>query len=350
MTATDVVRRSAEPGRRDRVLPVRLVVIVVCCLLLMIVGFGWSLSIGTAGMSLGAALAALFSQATGPSQMILRAIRLPRSLLSMLVGANMSVGGVIMQGITANPIAAPEILGVSAGAAAVVVGALTIVPGLTGAGLIAAALLGGAVTGLLVLMLAGAGTGRTSNVRLALAGVTVAALLTSLTQAFIIFNDNTASNVFFWLVGGVNFAKTSDLWTLLPWTVGGLIAALALASSLNLLGLGEDMARGLGAKVERTRVLGGLIIVGMTGAAVAVAGPISFLGLVTPHIARRLARTTNHFVVIPLSALLGATLLLYADIGARFVRWPFEAPTGVVTAIIGTPFFILLARRQRVSA
>jgi iron complex transport system permease protein len=338
---------TAPPPRR--VAGSRVTAIVIVCVTLLVVGFGLSLSIGTAGIGFTAALSAVFLGGATPADLIVRAIRLPRALLSMLVGANMSVGGVIMQGITANPIAAPEILGVSAGAAMVVVGALVAFPTLGGFPLVAAAIVGGAVVGLLVLMLAGAGTGRTSNVRLALAGVTIAALVTSLTQAFIIFNDNSANNVFFWLVGGVNFAKAGDVWTLLPWTLVGLIAAMALASSLNLLGLGEDMARGLGAKVERTRVLGGIVIVGMTGAAVAVAGPITFLGLVTPHIVRKLAATTNHFVVLPLSALMGATLLIWADIGARFVRWPFESPTGVVTAVIGAPFFILLARRQKVS-
>lgn len=327
----------------------RVLVIVVVCTGLLVLGFGLSLSIGTAGVGVGAALSAVVLGGSTPADLIVRTIRLPRALLSLLVGSNMSVGGVIMQGITANPIAAPEILGVSAGAAAVVVGILAVAPGLGGGALIAGAIAGGAVAGLAVLMLAGAGTGRTSNVRLALAGVTAAAVLTSITQAFIIFNDNSADGAFFWLVGGVNFAKASDVITLLPWTVLGLVAAMALASSLNLLGLGEDMARGLGAKVERTRLLGGLVIIAMTGAAVAVAGPISFLGLVTPHIVRRLAATTNHFLVIPLSALLGAVLLEWADIGSRFVHWPFEVPTGVVTAVLGTPFFIVLARRQKVS-
>lgn len=346
--ATSLADRPAA-ARQRRVSSTRVLAIVIACVLLLVVGFGLSLSIGTAAISFGAALSAVFLGGSTPADLIVRAIRLPRALLSMLVGANMSVGGVIMQGITANPIAAPEILGVSAGAAMVVVGALVAFPTLGGLPLVAAAIVGGAVIGLVVLLLAGAGTGRTSNVRLALAGVTIAALVTSLTQAFIIFNDNTANNVFFWLVGGVNFAKATDVWTLLPWTVIGMVAAMALASSLNLLGLGEDMARGLGAKVERTRVLGGVVIVGMTGAAVAVAGPITFLGLVTPHIVRKLAATTNHFVVIPLSALMGSTLLLWADIGSRFVRWPFESPTGVVTAVIGAPFFIMLARRQKVS-
>ncbi|WP_161632171.1 FecCD family ABC transporter permease [Nakamurella lactea] len=317
---------------------------------LLVIGFSWSLTIGTASIGIGAVLTALFGGGTTPTDMIVRAVRLPRSLLAMVAGANMSVGGVIMQGITANPIAAPEILGVSAGAAVVVVGSLTFVPGLTGTALVIAAIIGGGLVGVLVLALAGAGTGRMSNVRLALAGVTMTALLMSLTQAFVIFNDNQANNVFFWLVGGVNFAKMSSVLTVLPWTVAGLVAAMALASSLNLLGLGEDMARGLGAKVERTKILGAAVIVCLTGAAVAVAGPISFVGLVTPHLARRWTRSTNHFIVIPVSALMGATLLTYADILARFVRWPFESPTGVVTALIGAPFFVFLARKQKVSS
>ncbi|MGH8934545.1 MAG: FecCD family ABC transporter permease, partial [Egibacteraceae bacterium] len=315
----------------------------------LVAGLGWDMAIGTTTIGVGAVLAAVFGGAATPEALIVRTVRLPRALLAAVVGSSMSVSGAVMQGITANPIAAPEIMGVTAGAAVVVVGCLTLFTFVTGQALVAAAFAGGAIAGLVVLLLAGAGTGRTSNVRLALAGFTVSALLISLTQGFVIFNDNQTNNVFFWLVGGVNFAKAQDIATVAPWAAAGFVGAMALASSLNVLALGEDMARGVGLRVERVRILGALLIIMLVGSAVAVAGPISFVGLIVPHIVRRLAGTVNHFVVIPLSALVGSALVVYADIGSRYIRYPFEAPAGVVLALIGTPFFVVLARRTKMS-
>ncbi|MCW3844334.1 iron ABC transporter permease [Micromonospora yasonensis] len=338
---------DADTSARSRYGPALLVGAVIAVLL--VVGLLWSITLGSVAISVGTVFAALFHPGTTMQEMVVRTIRLPRALLSGVVGANMGVSGVVMQGITGNPLAAPEILGVSAGAAVMVVGALTFVPGLEGAPLVPLAFLGGAGAGLLVLALAGAGRGRVENVRLALAGFTIASLLLSATQGLIIFNDNDTGNVFFWLVGGVNFATWSDLATVAPWAVAGLIGAVALARSLDMLSLGEDLARGLGLRVQRTRLLGAAVIIGLVAGSVAVAGPITFVGLVVPHIVRRLVGTA-HAVVIPLSALGGATLLIYADIASRFVNPPYEVPAGVVTALIGAPFFVALARRQRISA
>jgi iron complex transport system permease protein len=319
----------------------------VAIVVLLAAGLMWSTMLGATAIPAGAVLAGIVHPAGGVQAMIVRTVRLPRALLSAVVGANMGVAGVVMQSITANPLAAPEILGVSAGSAVMVVGALTFVPGLSGAPVVPLALLGGAVAGVLVLALAGAGQGRVGTVRLALAGFTVASLLLSVTQGLVIFNDNDTKNVFFWLVGGVNFAQWRDLTTVAPWTLVGLLGALALARSLDMLALGEDIARGLGLRVQRTRVLGGAVVIALVAGSVAVAGPITFVGLVVPHIVRRLVGTA-HRAVIPLSALGGATLLVYADIASRFVNPPFEVPAGVVTALVGAPFFVMLARRNRI--
>lgn len=340
------------PAATDAAGPVRsryghALVVGAVITVLLIVGLMWSITLGSVAISVGTVIAALFHHGSSAQALIVRSIRLPRALLSAVVGANMGVSGVVMQGITGNPLAAPEILGVSAGSATLVVGALTFVPGLVGAPTVPLALLGGAGAGLLVLALAGAGRGRIGTVRLALAGFTVASLLLSVTQGLIIFNDNDTGSVFFWLVGGVNFATWSDLATVGPWAAAGMLGALALARSLDMLALGEDLARGLGLRVQRTRLFGGAVIIGLVAGSVAVAGPITFVGLIVPHIVRRLVGTA-HAVVIPLSVLGGATLLVYADIASRFVHPPFEVPAGVVTALIGAPFFIALARRQRI--
>ena len=191
--STATVSAAATPAgaagpARSRYGPALVVGAVIT--ILLVVGLMWSITLGSVAISVGTVVAALSHPAANTQELIVRTIRLPRALLSGVVGANMGVSGVVMQGITNNPLAAPEILGVSAGSAVLVVGALTFVPGLVGAPLVPLAFLGGAGAGLLVLALAGAGRGRVGTVRLALAGFTVASLLLSLTQGLIIFNDN----------------------------------------------------------------------------------------------------------------------------------------------------------------
>jgi iron complex transport system permease protein len=165
----------------------------------------------------------------------------------------------------------------------------------------------------------------------------------------IIFNENSTDGVLFWLVGGVNAANWSEVGSVLPWIAAGLVGAFALARSLNLLALGEDMARGLGQNVERTRVIGSILVIVLCAASVSVAGPVAFIGLIIPHIMRRLVGS-GYVVLLPLCAVGGAVLLLYADIASRFVNPPYEEPAGVVTALIGAPVFVYLARRQKAAA
>ncbi|MBW8707320.1 putative siderophore transport system permease protein YfiZ [Streptomyces sp. MBT84] len=314
---------------------------------LLTVGILWALSIGSEQISWSSVVHSWFS-ADSPADQIVRTIRLPRVLLAALVGANLAVSGAVMQAITANPIASPDIMGVNSGAAMVVVAAITIVPTMAGAPSILLAFGGAAAAGITVMVLAGMGTGKVSPVRLALAGVTASTLLVSLTQVLVIFHENDTQSVLFWLVGGVNFAQWHDIGTVLPWTAAGLLVALALAKSLNILALGEDMARGLGQHVERTRAFGAAVVIVLCGASVAVAGPIAFIGLIAPHITRKLVGS-NYLRVLPVSMLVGAVLTVYADIGSRYVNPPFEVPTGVVTALVGAPIFIYLARRQKVT-
>jgi iron complex transport system permease protein len=321
---------------------------VLIALGLLLVGAAWGLSVGTRSISVQEILTALFAPDSSSSSALVRDIRLPRVVLAVAVGANIAVAGVVMQGITGNPLGAPDILGVSAGAALVVVIAVVLFPQIAGLALVILAFVGAGVAAVLVLGIAGAGQGRISAIRLALAGVTVTAVLLSLTQALIIFHQTGTAGIFYWLAGGVNLAQWSDLASLAPWTVIGLLVAITLASQMNLLALGDDVALALGAHVNRTRLIGAAIVVMLAGASVAVSGPIAFIGLIVPHITRRLVGN-NHWLVIPLSALVGSTLLLYADIVSRYVSPPSETPTGIITALIGAPFFLYLARSQRVA-
>jgi iron complex transport system permease protein len=297
-------------------------------------------------MSIGAIAGAVLFGGHSTTAVIVRGIRLPRAVLGMLVGANSAVSGSIMQNVTANPLGAPDILGINAGAAFVAVASLTFVPQLAGFSLITLAFVGATACGALVLVTAGLGRGRSDPIRIALAGVTLTTLVFSAMQAMIIFVDPSTTALFHWLVGGVNDATWHDITTILPWTAVGVCGAMALAGKLNLLGLGEDLARGLGARVGQIRVLGAAIVIVLAGSSVAVAGPIAFIGLIVPHIVRRLVGV-NNYVVIPLCALIGANMLVYADIISRYINPPSEVPSGLVTALVGAPVFIYLARRQK---
>jgi iron complex transport system permease protein len=317
-------------------------------LVLIVVGFVWAVSIGSERIPLSRIPGAIFS-ADDSTELIIQSIRMPRVVLALCVGAALAVAGALMQAVAANPLAAPEIMGVNAGAVFVVVLAITVAPSLAGAPTILLAFGGAAAAGVAVMLLAGSGRGRVSPVRLALAGVTATSLLVSLTQVLIIFDENSTDSVLFWLVGGVNFAGWQDIRNLFPWLVAGLIGAFSMSRSLNLLALGDDMARGLGQNVERTRMIGSGLVIVLCGAAVSVAGPVAFIGLIVPHIMRRLVGS-SYTALLPLCALGGSVLVLYADILSRYVKPPFEVPAGVVTALIGAPIFVYLARRQKVAA
>jgi iron complex transport system permease protein len=313
-----------------------------------IVGFLWALSIGPEHISVANRISGVFSPDQSPHQLIVHLIRLPRALEAVLVGATLALAGVVMQGITLNPLGAPEIMGVNQGAALLVTLSVTVWTGISDQSVLALAFFGGAVAEIFVFAFARFGRGGLSPLRLALAGVTVSVLLASLMQGIFILHVETASSLIFWLVGGVNYADWHKIHMVWPWLLGGTALAMLLAAPLNVLALGDDMARGLGQNVARTRVLGGAAVMLLAGACVGVAGPVAFLGLIVPHIARKLVGV-NHWFVLPLSALIGATLFLYADIGSRYVNGVNQTPSGVVTALIGAPIFIYLARREKMS-
>jgi len=345
-SATGTGAASAAPvNRRLRGLVAFVVIAALFC-----IGFVWSVSIGTEAISLPDILRGMIAPVDGSvPQLIVHLIRLPRALLAGLVGGSLAVAGVVMQSITRNPLGAPEILGVNAGAAVTVALASTIWPGIASIGLIFLSFGGGAIAAALVFGLARFGRGGLSPVRLALAGVTISLLLFSLMQGILIVFSQDPSLFFFWLVGGVNYAEWTDVQRAVPWMTVGLLLSGFLAARLNVLALGDDVARGLGQNVGLTRFLGCVAVVLLAGAAVGVAGPVAFLGLITPHIVRRLVGH-NHFVLRPVSLVLGAALFIYADIGSRYLAAGVETPSGVVTALVGAPLFIYLARREKVAA
>jgi iron complex transport system permease protein len=303
-----------------------------------------SLAIGSRSVPLGDVVRAFTAYDGSDAAAIVRDLRVPRTELGLLVGAALGAAGALMQGATRNALAEPGILGVNAGAAFAVVLAITF----AGAGSVAAyagfALLGAGACAALVLALGG-----TRAVSLALAGSVMAALLVSLTSAVLVFHARTLDEFRFWMVGSIAGRDGGVTLAVLPVIGAGLAVALACGRSLNALALGDDVARSLGTRVARARVMATLGFVLLAGGAVAAAGPVAFVGLAVPHIARALVGHDYRWIV-PYSALLGAALLLAGDVLGRVVARPEDLSVGIVTALLGAPFFVWLVRRRRLVA
>ncbi|ODA69866.1 Hemin transport system permease protein HmuU [Streptomyces sp. AVP053U2] len=281
------------------------------------------------------------------AESVLWNVRFPRIVLALLVGASLGCAGALMQGVFGNPLAEPGVIGVSSGAAVGAVGAIAL--GLDFAGnwtVSVLAFAAGLVTVLLVYVMSRSG-GRTEVVTLILTGIAVNAFAGALIGLFLFFADTAAVNqITFWQLGSLSQATWPKVLAVLPCAVLGLAVAPSYARRLDLLALGERPARHLGVDVERLRIVLVLIIALLTAAAVSVSGVVGFVGLVVPHLLR-MAAGPGHRFLLPGSALLGALVLLAADLTARTIAEPAELPLGVLTALIGSPFFFWLLRRTR---
>jgi ABC-type Fe3+-siderophore transport system permease subunit len=270
----------------------------------------------------------------------------PRTALGLLVGLALGIAGALMQGHTRNPLGDPGLLGVTAGASLAVVVAIAWFGVGTPAGYVWFAF-GGALAGtVLVYAIGSAGRGGATPVTLALAGAALSALLYALVRAVLVSDEQTLDSFRFWVVGSLAGRGAEVAWQVLPFIAIGLVLAVANAPALNLLGLGEDVARGLGQRVWPARAVGLTAITLLCGAATAACGPIAFVGLVVPHAVRAFTGP-DHRWLIPCSGLLGAALLLTADVIGRIVARPGELQVGIVLALVGAPFFIALVRRRR---
>jgi len=313
-------------------------------LLLMIVFVIASIVFGVFDTSWREAIEA-YTQFNGSNEhIIIRDVRVPRALIAVAVGASLGMAGVLMQALTRNPLADTGIFGINSGAAFAIVFAVCFfsITSLTSFTWIA--FFGAAVSGIIVYVLGALGHGGLSPLKLTLAGAAMSALFGSFTNGLLIFNERAMEEVLFWLAGSVAGRDLSMLTAVLPYMALAWVGALLLGGQLNTLMLGDDVAKGLGQKTWLVKLGAGLLIIMLAGASVAVAGPIGFVGLVIPHIARFLVGIDLRWVLL-YSAFLGAILLLGADIGARFIAEPKEMPLGVMTALIGTPFFVYVARK-----
>ncbi|MFD8634613.1 FecCD family ABC transporter permease [Streptomyces sp. NPDC059533] len=304
-----------------------------------------SLAIGTKAVPLSDVLAAISGSDAGDA-VVVRELRMPRTFLGLLVGLSLGAAGAVAQDITRNPLGDPGLIGISAGGSFAVAASIGML-GLTSSyQYIWFAFLGGALAGLIAYAVGGTGYGGATPAKLALAGAAVTVLLDAGTNTLVLLDVRTLDQYRFWAVGSLA-GRDSELGVqLLPFVVVGLVLAIGLSGRLNALALGDDLASSLGTPVKSTRALGALAVVLLTGAAVAAAGPVTFIGLVVPHVVRAFTGPDARWLV-PCSALGGASLMLAADVVGRMVARPGELEAGVVTALLGAPFLALLVKRGK---
>ena len=337
--------RTAGPARPG--LP-RLVTAVVVAAVVLVALALLSVAVGARPVGPGVAWQALWAPDLASTDHLAVRARVPRTVLALVVGAALGLGGALMQGVTRNPLADPGLLGVNAGAAFCVVLALTVFGVTTPAGYVWFAFAGAAVAAVVVYAVAGGGRRGATPLTLALAGAAVTAALTSLITAVLLTSQSTFDVFRFWQVGSIGARGQIVLTQLLPFLLVGAVIAFGSARLLNVLQLGDDVARGLGQDTGRARALVVVAIVLLCGGATAAAGPIGFVGLAVPHVARGITGP-DHRWLLPLSALLGAGLLTLADVVGRVVARPGEVQAGVITVVIGVPVFIALVRRVRMA-
>ncbi|MEM0979165.1 MAG: iron ABC transporter permease [Cyanobacteria bacterium P01_H01_bin.58] len=276
---------------------------------------------------------------------IVNTLRLPRSLVALLVGIAFGIAGTITQGILRNPLAAPGIIGINAGAALAAVTLIIVLPNVSVSVLPMAAFVGGfAVFALIYLM---AWNGGASPIRLVLMGIGFSMMTASITSILTTFgNINAVSQALVWLAGSVYGSSWNEVSALLPWLVVCVPISVALARDLNVLNLGDEVARSVGSSVEWRRGILLTISVALAGAAVSTAGTVGFVGFIAPHIARRFVGPSHEGLLVT-AAMVGGVLVMMADLIGRSLFAPIEIPCGLVTSAIGAPYFLFLMMQKR---
>lgn len=326
--------------------PVAAMIILVSGIAVLLLGVALSISIGASDIKLSTVWDALFNfQSNNRQHQVIRSIRMPRALAGVLVGAAFAVAGAIMQGMTRNPLADPGLLGVNAGASFALVIVFAFVPSLPFHVIIMVCFIGAGIGTGLVYGTGYFAKGGLTPVRLALAGAVVSALLVGVSQAIaIVFQINYT--LAFWEAGGVSAADWMQVKMIAPWIAGALVVAFLLSPYITILSLGEDIATGLGQRTGLIKGAGAIAVLILAGASVSTVGGVAFVGLVIPHIVRFLVGV-DYRLIIPCSAVLGAALMVAADIGAKTINMPYETPIGSIIAVLGVPFFLYLARREK---
>jgi iron complex transport system permease protein len=330
------------PNRRRRILAFAAV-----AALMLALSFLAAILLGPAKIGAAGALRALTSnRAPAIDRLVVHESRLPRALAALTVGAALGVAGALMQGITRNPLASPGILGVNAGGGLALILVTLGWPALGSGATIAATLLGAALGATLAMGASLVGRGRGSPVRLVISGMVVSGLLTSLTGAIVLY-AGMEQDMLYWTAGGLFDVRWSQLAVALPVAALGLVVAVGVSPRVSILALGSDAAAGLGVHPARTRAVASFAVLALAASSLSLAGPVAYVGLMVPHLARRFVGQDDR-VVVPGSALLGGALVLAADLAGRFTSFlGADVPLGVYTAVAGAAFLIFLARAQR---
>ncbi|MFJ7067499.1 FecCD family ABC transporter permease [Streptomyces sp. NPDC101115] len=305
-----------------------------------------SIMIGAKPVPLGDVWHGLFHNSGIRNDVVIHDVRVPRTILGLLVGLALGLSGAVMQGLTRNPLAEPGLLGVNAGAAAAVVSAISFLGVTDAASYVWFAFVGAAVVSVVVYVLGGSRSA--TPVRLALAGTAATAALYGYVNAVQLLDSAALDRLRFWTVGSLADANTDTVRRVAPFILVGTVLALLIARPLNAMEMGDDTARALGANLNRTRITAMLSVTLMCGAATAACGPIVFVGLMVPYIVRSITGPDMRWI-LPYAAVLSPVLLLGSDVIGRVVARPSELQVGIVTALVGGPVFIRLVRRKRMA-
>ena len=275
--------------------------------------------------------------------LIIRTVRLPRVLLCILIGASMAISGLIMQNLTRNPLASPQILGINSGATLSVVVIMVFFPLLGYKAKILGAFLGAGVIGLFVHVIGN--VKNLSPLKITLVGISIQLFLSSITKSIMLFNESKTSDLVFWMIGGVHHAQFIHIMAILPWFILSIILTILISNSMDTLKMGDSVAISLGENVKLTKTVATIVVILLSSSSVAIAGPISFIGLITPHIISKLGGRNfrQNFI---LCGIYGANLLLLSDIISKILKYPYESPVGTVTSFIGAVFYIFLANKE----
>ena len=275
-------------------------------------------------------ISAIFDYSGSKEDLIITTIRLPRVLLCILVGASMAISGLIMQNLTRNPLASSQVLGINAGATLSVVIVMVFFP--------AAGFVGVTVQTI----------GRIRNLsplKVTLVGISIQLFLSSITKFIMLFNDSKTSDLLFWMIGGVHHAQITHIVELLPCFIISILLIIKISNSMDTLKMGDAIAISLGENIKVIKSIATIVVILLSSSSVAIAGPISFIGLITPHIVIKLgARNFRESFI--LCGIYGANLLLLSDIISKILKYPYESPVGIVTAFMGAVFYIILANKE----
>lgn len=325
--------------------PVRAFLTLTIGLIAVILFMGISIAVGAADIQLSTVYESLVNFNPDVTQhTIIHELRIPRSIADVLIGAAFAVAGAVMQGMTRNPLADSGLLGINSGAIFMIAVALAFFPEMSYNGTMIFAFVGAFIATVLVYGTSSLGKARVTPIRLVLAGAAVSALLTALSQGIAI-HFRLSQDLAYWVAGGVAGIKMPQVLSILPWISLALIAAMLVSRSITLISLGDEVASGLGQKTGLIKIIGGIIVLVLAGAAVSVAGPIGFVGLVVPHLVRYIVGVDYRYI-IPCSAVVGSLLMLLADIGARMINPPYETPISALFALVGVPFFLYISRKS----